>query len=269
VPLLERDNLMTAPPSWKALLGTPSASDHFVQLYTDDDFLARAVVHFVGAGFAGGEAAVLIATPAHIALFSDRLPDAPAAMARGQLVVLDAEATLKSFMVDGMPDRETFVEVVMGVLDRVRAAGYSKIRLYGEMVNLLWEEGALEPAVRLEELWNDLLAEQRLPLLCAYRLDNFDRYAHRNALTSISRVHSHLIPVDDYERFDLAVDRAYTDVFGRDGDAEVLRDLLVASLGPMSAMPRAQAALFALRDVNGHTADAVLERAKEYYSSLP
>jgi superfamily I DNA/RNA helicase len=257
---------MTPPSSWEALLRTPGACDHFVQLYTDDDFLARAVVHFVEAGFAEGEAAVLIATPAHIALFTDRLSGAPGAMVRGQLVVVDAQATLKAFMVDGMPDRETFVEVVTGVLDRVRAAGYAKIRLYGEMVNLLWEQDALEAAVRLEELWNDLLAEQRVPLLCAYHIDPFDRYAHRFALTSISRTHSHVIPVADYERLDRAVDRAYRDVFGREGDAEILRDLLVAALGSTPIMPRAQAALLALRDVNSHTADAVLERAKEYYS---
>lgn len=252
---------------WKAVLDAPSACDHVVQLYTDDDFLARAVVHFVGAGFAEGEAAVLIATPAHIALLTDRLPDAAAATARGQLVVLDAQATLKSLLVDAMPDREAFLEVVTDVLDRVRAAGYSKIRLYGGMVNLLWEEDSLEAAIRLEELWNDLLAEQRVSLLCTYRIDPFDRHAHRSALSPISRVHSHLIPVDDYERFEGAVDRAYTDVFGRDGDVELLRDLLVTTLGPVPVMPRAQAALLALREVNGHTADAVLERAKAYYSA--
>jgi hypothetical protein len=62
------------------------------------------------------------------------------------------------------------------------------------------------------------------------------------------------------------VDQAYEDIFGRDGDTQTLRDLLVATLEPMSAMPRAQAALLALRDVNDRTADAVLERAKHYYS---
>jgi hypothetical protein len=169
-------------------------------------------------------------------------------------------------MVDGMPDREAFVDVITDALDRVRAAGYQKIRLYGEIVNLLWEQDALEPAARLEELWNELLAEQRVALLCAYRMDNFDRYAHRNALARISQAHSHMIPVDDYERFDRAVDRAYADVFGRDGDAQMLRDLLVTTLGPASVMPRAQAALLALRDVNAHTADAVLDRARQYYS---
>jgi hypothetical protein len=257
---------MTATPTWEVLLQAPGACDHLVQLYTDDGFLARVVTRFVGAGFAAGEAAVIIATPAHIALFADRLPDVAGARTRRQLVFRDARDYLTSVMVDGMPDREAFVDVITDALDRVRAAGYQKIRLYGEIVNLLWEQDALEPAARLEELWNELLGEQRVALLCAYRMDNFDRYAHRNALARISQAHSHMIPVDDYERFDRAVDRAYADVFGRDGDAQMLRDLLVTTLGPASVMPRAQAALLALRDVNAHTADAVLDRARQYYS---
>lgn len=252
--------------SWQGMLDAPGACDHLVQFYTDDRFLERAVGRFITAGFAEGAAAVIIATPGHIALFKERLPDAPAALARGQLVILDADDFLKTFMIDGVPDRQTFVQTVTSVLERVRAVGFGKIRLYGEMVNLLWERDALEAAVRLEELWNELLAVERLPLLCAYRIDNFDRYAHRHALAPIGKTHSHVIPLEDYDRFERAVDQAYTDVFGSDGDPATLRDLLVATLGLTSSMPRAQAALLALRDLNAHTADAVLERAKQYYS---
>jgi len=252
--------------TWEALLETPEACDHLVQLYTDDRFLARAVTHFVRAGFAAGQAAVIIATPAHTALFSECLPDVPDALARGQLVVLDADDCLKAFMVDGMPDRQAFVATVTALLERVRAAGYPRMRLYGEMVDLLWQRDALEAAVRLEELWNELLAAERLPLLCAYRIDNFDRYAHRHALAAIGKTHSHMIPLEHYDRFERAVDRAYVDVFGNDADTHTLRDLIVATLGPASAMPHAQAALLGLRNVNPHTADAVLERAKRYYT---
>jgi DcmR-like sensory protein len=251
---------------WEALLDAPGACDHLVQLYTDDAFLARAVARFLQAGFADGEAAVIIATPGHIALFNERLPEAPALLDRGQLVVLDAQDCLKTFMVDGRPDRSAFVATVTTVLERVRAAGYPRMRLYGEMVNLLWQQDKLEAAVKLEELWSELLAAERLPLLCAYRIDNFDRDAHRHAVGSIGKMHSHMIPIEHYDRFERAVDRAYSEVFGHEGDAETLRDLLVATLGPTSAMPRGQAALLVLRDVNAHTADAVLERAKRYYS---
>jgi DcmR-like sensory protein len=252
---------------WEALLDAPGACDHLVQLYTDDAFLTRVVAQFVGAGFAAGEAAVIIATPAHIALFTEALPEAPAALDRGQLVVLDADACLKTFMVDGMLDREAFVATVTAVLERVRATGYPRMRLYGEMVNLLWQHDELAAAVRLEELWNELLAAEQLPLLCAYRIDNFDRHAHRHAVDSIGKVHSHMIPIEHYDRFERAVDRAYAEVFGQEGDAETLRDLLVTTLGPTSAMPRAQAALLALRHVHAHTADTVLERARQYYSA--
>jgi hypothetical protein len=253
--------------SWERMLDAPGACDHLVQLYTDDRFLARAVGHFVATGLAAGDAAVIVATPGHVALFTDRLPGATAALARGQLVVLDAEDCLKTFMVDGMPHRQAFVDTVTSVLRRVRAAGFSKIRLYGEMVNVLWERDALPAAIRLEELWNDLLAVEHVPLLCAYRIDNFDRHAHREVLGPIGQTHSHMIPLEDDERFERAVARAYTDVFGKEGDAEALRALLVKTFGPASVMPRAQAALLALRGLNGHTADAVLERARRYYTT--
>ncbi|HMH51789.1 MAG TPA: MEDS domain-containing protein [Candidatus Acidoferrum sp.] len=257
---------MNSATTWESLLDAPGACDHLVQLYTDDEFLARAVVHFVRAGFDGGEAAVIIATPGHIALFSERLPEVSEALAQRQLVFLDADECLKTFMVDGTPDRQAFLVTVTAALQRVRAAGYPRMRLYGEMVNLLWQRDALDAAVRLEELWNELLAVERLPLLCAYRIDNFDRHAHRRALGPIGKVHSHMIPLEHYDRLERAVERAYFDVFGPDGDAQTLRELLVTSLGPTSAMPRAQAALLALRGVNAHTADAVLDRAKLYYS---
>lgn len=257
---------MNSATTWESVLDAPGACDHLVQLYTDDAFLARAVAHFVGAGFAAGEAVVIIATPEHLALFGERLPDTQAALARGQLVFLDADDCLKTFTIDGMPDREAFVATITGVLQRVRATGYPRMRLYGEMVNLLWQRDALDAAGRLEELWNDLLAVERLPLLCAYRIDNFDRYAHRHALAPIGKAHSHVIPVEHYDRLERAVDRAYADVFGGQGDARTLRELITATLGPTSAMPSAQAALLALRDINTHTADAVLDRAREYYA---
>jgi hypothetical protein len=252
--------------TWEGWLDAPAACDHLVQLYSDDAFLARAVSRFVRAGFAAGEAAVIIAIPAHIVLFSEHLPGLTEALSHGQLVVLDAEACLKTFMADGMPDPESFAVAVTAVLDRVRAAGYPRIRLYGEMVDVLWQRDELDAAVRLEALWNDRLAAERLPLLCAYRIDNFDRRAHRRALGPIGRAHSHMIPVEHEDRLERAVDQAYADVFGVDGDPQALRRLMVASQASIPAMPEAQAALLALRDVNAHTADAVLERARRYYA---
>src|SRR5437762_8945491 len=120
---------MTADSTWETLLHAPHAGDHLVQLYTDEEFLARAVTRFVETGLAAGEAAIIIATPGHIALFTERLTDADAAIARGQLVVVDAAACLKTFMVDGTPERSAFIESVTSVRDRARAAGYPRMRM--------------------------------------------------------------------------------------------------------------------------------------------
>ncbi|MDP9275804.1 MAG: MEDS domain-containing protein [Chloroflexota bacterium] len=42
------------------------------------------------------------------------------------------------------------------------------MRVFGEMVALLWAEGDRNGALVLEELWNDLTRRLSFPLLCAY-----------------------------------------------------------------------------------------------------
>jgi MEDS: MEthanogen/methylotroph, DcmR Sensory domain len=259
---------MTTTPTWESLFRAPHPCDHFVQLYTDDGFLARGVAQFVGRGLADGEGAIIIATPEHVALFADafgeRGVDVADTVRRGQLVLADAEDCLAKFMVDGMPDRGAFLGILTRLVEGVRAAGYPKLRLYGEMVDLLWREN-LDATVQLEELWNEALTAQRVSLLCAYRIDNFDRYAHRAVLPEITRAHSHLIPVDDYDRLERAVDCAYAEVFGADGESDAFRALLLSGGAASAVMPHAQAALLALRGISGRTADAVLERARHHY----
>jgi DcmR-like sensory protein len=241
----------TPPASWEELLGASRPGDHVIQLYTDDAFLVRAVTRFLGDGLSRGEAAVLIATPTHAGACAEQFGvtglDVRSLVDRGQLIVGDAEACLASFMIDRRLDEAALRSVVAPILERARAAGYLKVRLFGEMVDLLWRQD-LEATVCLERLWNELITEHRVALLCAYKIDNFDRFAHRTVLPQICPGHSHLIPIDNYDCLDRAVDRAYLDVFGVGGDARSLRSLL-ASRGPsVPVMPSAQAALFAIRD---------------------
>jgi MEDS: MEthanogen/methylotroph, DcmR Sensory domain len=261
----------TPSPSWEGLLRTPHPCDHLVQLYNDDAFLARAVSLFTGLGLSDGEGAVIIATPEHAELFKKSLRaaalDVDAMIARHQLQIFNAQSSLDQFMVDGMPDRDKFVGLVMPVFARARAAGYEKIRLYGEMVNLLWDHN-MPGTIALEELWNQVLADTGLSLLCAYSIDNFDRHAHRGVLHQISRCHSHFIPVEDYGRLEKAVDRAYADVFGMRGDPRSLRSLISARVAANTVMPPAQAALLALNNLSTGISDAVIERTRFHYGSV-
>ena len=249
-------------------LRRPQPCDHLIQLYTDEAFLSSVVGAYLGAGLAAGEAAVIIAIPEHAALFRQQLGragiDAAAAEASGQVVVRDARACLEQFMVDGMPDRTRFQALVQPVLDQLTAAGYPRTRLYGEMVDLLWNH-TMPATIALERLWNEILAAARVSLLCAYRIDNFDGHIQRGVLHQITACHSELIPVEDYDRLEQAVSRAYEDVFGTPGEADALRTHIASQYKSSAKMPAPQAALLALRDVAPVLADSVLERARHHY----
>lgn len=155
--------------------------------------------------------------------------------------------------------------VVVPALDAARAAGCERIRAFGEMVDILHRGGRLSAVLRLEELWNELLAAERIALLCAYALDPFDRAEPTRTVPRIVDVHSHLMPVEDGERLERATDRAFPDVFGVYGDTAVLRELVARRRTHDAAMPPAQGARLGLRELDPRLADAVLERAAIHY----
>ncbi|HJQ21356.1 MAG TPA: MEDS domain-containing protein, partial [Gemmatimonadaceae bacterium] len=158
---------------------TPAgASGHVVQFYENDDFLAAAVADYLAEGLAHGDNVAIIATEGHRQAFTTRLRargiDVERAMRMGQFVQLDAPDTLRMFMRGGMPDAPAFYETIGAVLHSLRTRDASaRIRLYGEMVDVLWKEGNTEGAIRLEELWNSLGAQQEFQLFCAYAMGHF------------------------------------------------------------------------------------------------
>jgi anti-sigma regulatory factor (Ser/Thr protein kinase) len=144
----------------------PRTSAHAVTFYEQDRDLVRIVCSHVADGVARGEKAVVIATSEHTEMFFEELVrrDVPLG---GSIVSLDARETLAKFMVDGAPDPIAFDRVI-GELVRAIAGDDLRVCAYGEMVAVLWEEGNVTGALRVEELWNDLLAEVEFSLLCAY-----------------------------------------------------------------------------------------------------
>jgi hypothetical protein len=168
---------------------------HAVQFYKDESSLSRIVAGFLAEGFAIGNPAVVIATPQHsVAMEADlraRSIDVAALKRTGDLVVLDARKMLKQFMVDGMPDAGLFKEVAGSVIGGVcRDRKDCTVRAYGEMVNLLWQDGSSVAAIRLETLWNELANTHDFKLLCGYSMGNFYKGA---AIDDIKGQHTHLV----------------------------------------------------------------------------
>jgi len=190
--------------------------------------------------------------------------DVPACTQRSQYLDLDAHECLAAFMIDGTPDRERFFGTITPHLERARRAGYDRIRLYGEMVEILRDD-AFAAAMPLEELWHELLEAERLPLLCAYHVDPLDRHDGRTVVPAIARRHSHVLPAEDARRFEWSVERAFLDVFGADADTALLRELCERYRAPASAMPSAQAVLLNLDDLMPDLGDAVRAIAARHY----
>lgn len=173
---------------------TPSG-DHWVQFYESEAFLTDRVASFVAEGLGLGESAIIIATEAHRAAFTQRLrglvADLDLVIERGRLVLLDAATTLDRFMIDGSPDEHRFKQSVGDVLSSLsRMSGGQRVRAYGEMVDVLWQAGQHPAAIRLENLWNDLRTSVEFTLLCAYVIDSFYK---GGGLGEICDTHSHIL----------------------------------------------------------------------------
>jgi signal transduction histidine kinase len=179
--------------------------EHFVQFYEADGFLLDSLGDFIGAAISAGEAAIVVATPAHLEGLEAHLRkkglDVTAAAAGGQLILRDAAETLSTFMAGQSPDAELFAERIGDLITRA-TEGRPRLRIYGEMVALLWAEGNYDAAIRLEELWNELQHRHSFALFCAYPLDGFAGEVPGRGLADVCTAHSRVIPAESYAALD-------------------------------------------------------------------
>jgi hypothetical protein len=138
--------------------------DHAVWFYDDRSDLIGTVADFAAEGLREGEHVVLIATDEHLRDIKTLLADAGVDTTR--LQAFDAISALSGFYRDGVIDRDAF-DGTIGALVRATAAK-GTVRAFGEMVALLWADGAVSQAIELEALWCDLRGVERFSLLCAY-----------------------------------------------------------------------------------------------------
>lgn len=156
----------------------PDTQPHVVVFYEAEAFLVDSVVDFLAPGLLAGDAAtIVVATDAHRELFDRALTaagvDLPAARRCGRYVVLDAAQALATFLADARPDPARFNTGVGEVVARA-ADSAREVRIYGEMVGLLWQEGNVAAAIALEDLWNDLATRYPFSLFCAYPMPASD-----------------------------------------------------------------------------------------------
>jgi hypothetical protein len=265
----EADGDLNALEPWDGLLAAAGPRDHIVQLYQDQQFLNRAVCRFAAGAIANGEGVILVPTAAHWEAFRPRLEaegvDVKAAQGKRQLTVVDADELLPRFMKDAMPDAPVFLGLAANVIAQARGEGqYPKVRWWGEMVNVLWEQGNVAASMSLEDQFDRLAKHHEIAIFCSFVMDNFNSEVQSRLLPRLGQNHSHLIPVEDYARLERAVGNALRHTVGAD-DARVLEQQLLSKYSPVLQMPRAQALLLALRESLPDVAESVLIRSRALY----
>ena len=141
--------------------------DHAVHVYADDRAISQELVRFVEDGLALGESVVVVANSLNRAAIAAWRADHPPIGDSDFLLVADASETLETFMVAGKPD-PTLFETTIGPILEWAARGGRTVRVFGEMVAVLWAAGNVTGALALETLWNDMASSRQFFLLCAY-----------------------------------------------------------------------------------------------------
>jgi hypothetical protein len=166
---------------------------HMVQFYEDNDALLNSLEGFVSGGIQADETVIVIATPLHLHSLEKRLKQMDVnvveAILKHKYIPVDAESALSKFMVNGLPDEVKFLEFLS---DLLALANGRKIRAFGEMVALLYQQGNKEATIRLELLWNAFCHSGALSLFCAYPKDIFGKEKEEDSL-EICDAHSTVI----------------------------------------------------------------------------
>lgn len=173
---------------------------HDVFFYDGDREMAAVVADYAGAGLSVGERVIVIATAPHLAAIeaalSDDGVDVSRVRAQGSYLALDAAARLASFTLDGALEVDRLTTAIDDMLDAAAVDG-SRVRVFAEMVALLWQQGDVADALALESSWNGLAEQRPFSLLCAYPTSALGS-AELGDVNQVCRLHSLVLPPPSY-----------------------------------------------------------------------
>jgi len=170
---------------------------HEVAFYPDDASLVDGAGRFIEDALSIGSAVIVVATESHRDSLLHRLwahgLDIGAAIEQGRYIVLDAAATLSTFMVSGMPDPVRVLKSFGDLIVTAAAAAKgerARVAIFGECVHLLWAQGNAEAAIQMERLCKQLPKTCDLDILCGYSLGSVEDGMDANIFQRICAEHS-------------------------------------------------------------------------------
>jgi len=172
---------------------------HFVQFYQSDTFLVHSIADFVADGLKAGETCIVAGTDKHLKMVESVLSQDESLDGLREsefFVIVDAHEALSQIMSGDMPDEHRFRDLVEPLLIKASKRG-GGIRIYGELVQILADEGNSDASLQLEALWNRLRIDYVFALYCAYSTNGFAGIPQKNRV-HLCDEHAVVIPDESY-----------------------------------------------------------------------
>ena len=236
-----------------------------MQFYkADEPLLNRNVGRFLWDGLLRGDALLVIATAERRESLSTHLvrlgADVPLLRRRRQFALLDANETLRAFVVSGVPDWNRFEVTISHALETLEPRGEDAgICAYGELVGVLWQAGEYDAAILVEEFWNRLLHRSGITLFCGYPIDVFADEFQAERLHAVRHAHTHMISAGADDELRRAIREGMNDVLGPEADN-------VRALMGADPSTEAEGSILWLWQNLPHAAGGILACARERYN---
>ena len=189
-----RDNEFVLPRYQQELTTTRC---HDVGFYSDDEFLLDHLTLFVGGALTAGNSAIVLATESHrtnlLSRLQAHLSNIGAAIERGRYIALDAAEALSKVIVNGLPDPVRFFDLLGDLIVKASKASkreQGRVAIFGECVQLLWQQGNADAVIQFEKLGNQLIKKYDVDIRCGYSLSSFQGGVGSQVFEGICAEHS-------------------------------------------------------------------------------
>jgi hypothetical protein len=148
---------------------------HEVAFYSDNGALLNDYGRFAASALNTGKVLIvasgLILRPALDQELTSRGIDVARITREGRFRWFDVSDVLSSFVVENRLDERRFWEVVPPLImeaARASTADPPRVAAWGEAAPTLWQTGHVEAAIRLEQLWDELVRICDVDVFCPY-----------------------------------------------------------------------------------------------------
>lgn len=170
---------------------------HEVAFYADDASFANGFARFVKSNLRAGNSVVVIGTQQHRASVLARLRaetvDVATAIHRGSYLEADSVESLSRFMTGDMPDESRLTRIATELIMQAAAAGQgrdSRVAMCGELAPVLLAQGNVEGAIRVEQLFDNIVRTRHVDVLCGYLSSTFQPGQNYQAFERVCAEHS-------------------------------------------------------------------------------